>query len=129
MKVPDLTDLEQAGVHAWTGDVAALAPAAASGSFRYYAADLHGVASKVDLMKALAKGLKLPAHFGSNWDALADSLEDEDWMGDSGAVVVLQHSAPYRKAHAQDWTTLEDILAEAADYWRELKKPFWVFVH
>ncbi len=36
---------------------------------------------------------------------------------------------PYRKAHAQDWTTLEDIFAEAADYWRELRKPFWVFVH
>ena len=129
MKVPELTDLEQAGVHAWNGDAHALGSAATAGGFRHYVADLQAVNSKADLMKALAKGLKLPEHFGSNWDALADSLEDEEWLGHSGAVVVLQHSGPYRKAHAQDWTTLEDIFAEAADYWRDLRKPFWVFVH
>jgi hypothetical protein len=43
-------------------------------------------------------------------------------------VVALEHSAAYRKAHGVDWTTLEDILAEASDYWRERHKPFWVFV-
>jgi hypothetical protein len=129
MKVPDLSDLEQAGVHAWSGDAHALASAAAAAGLTYLAADLHGVNSKAELMKALDKGLKLPPHFGANWDALADSLEDDDWLHHSGAVLYLQHAGPYRKAHAQDWTTLEDILAEAADYWRELRKPFWVFVH
>jgi len=77
----------------------------------------------------LADGLGFPEHFGHNWDALADSLEDGEWLGKHGAVVVLQHAGPYRKAHAQDWSTLEDILAEAADYWRDLKRPLWVFVH
>lgn len=128
MKVPDLTDLESTGVHSWSGDAHPLASAASSAGLRHVAVDLQGVTSKSELMKALATGLKLPGHFGSNWDALADALEDEQWLGSSGATVVLQHSAPYRKAHAQDWTTLEDILAEAADYWRELRKPFWVFV-
>lgn len=129
MKVPDLTDLEQAGVHAWSGDASALASTATAGGFRYHTADLHGVTSKTELMKALAEGLKLPAHFGANWDALADSLEDDDWLGHGGAVIMLAHASPYRKAHANDWTTLEDILAEAADYWRDLRRPFWVFVH
>ena len=129
MKMPDLHDLEQAGVHVWTGDAGSLATAAAASGFRYHAADLHGVVSKTELMKALGEGLKLPAHFGANWDALADSLEDDDWLGHAGAVIVLQHASRYRKAHANDWTTLEDILAEAADYWRDLRKPFWVFVH
>jgi RNAse (barnase) inhibitor barstar len=129
MKVPDLTDLEQTGVHAWSGDAHALASAAAANSLKYHAADLHGVTNKIELMKALDRGLKLPSHFGANWDALADTLEDEDWFGHEGVVVLLQHAGPYRKAHAQDWSTLEDILAEAADYWRELRKPFWVFVH
>ena len=41
---------------------------------------------------------------------------------------VLAHAGPYRKAHAADWSTLEDILTEAADFWRERHKPFWVFV-
>jgi len=129
MKVPDLGDLEQAGVHAWTGDAKALSSAAQASGLRYLVADLSHANSKNDLMKALDSGLKLPSHFGANWDALADTLEDDDWFGNAGAVVLIQHANAYRKAHAQDWTTLEDILAEAADYWRELRKPFWVFVH
>ncbi|MDQ6620994.1 MAG: barstar family protein [Pseudomonadota bacterium] len=129
MKVPDLSDLEQAGVHAWSGDPKSLAAAAEAGGYKYSSANLHGVTSKTELMKALDQGLKLPAHFGANWDALADSLEDEDWLAHDGVVVFLEHSTAYRKAHPQDWSTLEDILAEAADYWRDLRKPFWVFVH
>jgi hypothetical protein len=128
MKLPELTDLEQAGVHAWSGDVQALIHAATAAGLRHFVADLQGVNSKADLMKSLASGLKLPAHFGSNWDALADSLEDDDWLGHTGAVIVLQHAGAYRKAHEKDWSTLEDIFAEAADYWRDLRKPFWVFV-
>lgn len=129
MKVPDLTDLEQAGVHSWSGDGKTLAAAAAAGGYKYHSADLQGVMTKIDLMKALDEGLKLPDHFGANWDALADVLEDKDWLGNGGAVVFLQHATAFRKAHPQDWSTLEDILAEAADYWRDLRKPFWVFVH
>jgi hypothetical protein len=128
MKLPDLHDLEMAGVHAWHGDPHALAGAAAAAKLRYLAADLKSVNSKVELMAALAKGCRLPEHFGSNWDALADSLEDGDWLGNSGCAIALTHTAAYRKAHGPDWTTLEDILAEASDYWRERHKPFWVFV-
>jgi hypothetical protein len=128
MKVPDLHDLEIAGVHAWSGDPHALATAAATAKLRYFAADLKGVASKAELLAATAKGLKLPEHFGNNWDALADSVEDGDWLGKTGCVIALVHTGGYRKAHGVDWTTFEDILAEASDYWRERHKPFRVFV-
>ena len=128
MKVPDLHDLEIAGVHAWSGDLHAISAAAAAAKLRYFSADLRGIASKAELLAALAKGLKLPDHFGNNWDALADSVEDGDWLGKGGCVIALPHAGAYRKAHAADWTTCEDILAEAADYWRERHKPFWVFV-
>jgi len=56
---------------------------------RYFAADLKGVDSKAALLAAVAKGLKLPEHFGSNWDALADAVEDSDWLGKSGCVIGL----------------------------------------
>ena len=128
MKVPDLHDLEISGVHAWQGDAHPLAAAAAAAKLRFVAADLKEVNSKAELLAALAKGLMLPKHFGNNWDALADSVEDPEWLGNSGSVIALNHSAGYRKAHGIDWTMLEDILAEAADYWRERHKPFWVFV-
>ena len=128
MKLPDLHDLEISGVHAWQGDTSALAAAAAAAKLRVYAADLKSVSSKAELLAAVAKGLKLPEHFGNNWDALADSVEDGEWLGKSGCVIALSHTAAYRKAHGTDWMTLEDILAEASDYWRDRHKPFWVFV-
>jgi RNAse (barnase) inhibitor barstar len=128
MKVPDLHDLEIAGVHAWLGDTQALSAAASAAKLRFLAADLKSVNSKLELLSALAKGLKLPEHFGNNWDALADSVEDSAWLGKGGCVIALVHAGNYRKAHGIDWTRLEDILAEAGDYWRERHKPFWVFV-
>ena len=128
MNIPDLHDLEIAGVHALRGEPQALAAATAAAKLRFYATDLAGVDSKVALLAALAKGLKLPQHFGNNWDALADSVEDGEWLGKHGCVIALWNSGAYRKAHGIDWTTFEDILAEASDYWRERHKPFWVFV-
>jgi RNAse (barnase) inhibitor barstar len=128
MKLPDLNDLEMAGVHAWKGDAAALAAAASAGKLSFHAADLRHVDSKAELLAALARGLALAEHFGENWDALADSVEDEQWLGRRGTVIALSHTGAYRKAHGADWTTLEDILGEASDYWRERHKPFWVFV-
>ena len=128
MKLPALADLEMAGVHAWKGDANAPAAAAAAANLRFHAVNLKDVGSKTELLAALAKGLALPEHFGDNWDALADCVEDDDWFGRRGSVIALTHTATYRKAHGPDWTTLEDILGEASDYWRERHKPFWVFV-
>ena len=79
-------------------------------------------------MDDLGKGLKLPEHFGNNWDALADCLEDDDWLGNHGIAIVFRHAAAYRKSYRVDWETLADILSEASEYWQERHKPFWVFV-
>lgn len=128
MKLPDLTDLELAGVHAWKGDAVAAEAGAGAAGLRFHGMDLAQVHTKSELLAALAKGLNLPEHFGSNWDAFADCVEDDDWFGRKGCVIALQHTAGFRKAHAADWSTFEDILGEAADYWRERHKPFWVFV-
>jgi RNAse (barnase) inhibitor barstar len=128
MKIPDLHDLELSGVHVLSGDAHPVHAAATAAKLKYFSADLKTVDSKAALLTEVAKGLKLPEHFGSNWDALADSLEDGDWVGKNGCVIVLTNAGPYRKAHGVDWTTFEDILAEASDYWRERHKPFWTFV-
>jgi RNAse (barnase) inhibitor barstar len=127
MKVPDLSDLESSGVHPWRGDTHPLASAAAAAKLAFRRVDLKDAASKADLMAALEKGLDLPDHFGSNFDALADCLEDSQWAG-RGNVIALTHTAPFRKSHGADWATLDEILAEAAEYWQERHKPFFVFV-
>ena len=128
MKLPDLAVAADAGLREWTGAHDALKAAAAAANLKYRVVDLHGVGGKNELLEALAKGLKLPEHFGNNWDALADALEDSDWLGDHGIVIVVRHAAAYRKAYAVDWEALEEILSEAAEYWQERHKPFWVFV-
>jgi RNAse (barnase) inhibitor barstar len=128
MNVPDLTQATDSGMRDWPGPPDALKAAAAAAKLRYCVVDLHGIGGKTELMTALARDLKLPDHFGSNWDALADVLEDSDWLGKNGIVIVLRHTAAYRKAHAADWDTFSDILSEAAEYWHDVHKPLWVFV-
>lgn len=128
MKPPDLAVAADAGVREWSGAHDAIKAAAATASLKFRVVDLHGIGSKNELMEALGNGLKLPSHFGNNWDALADCLEDSEWLGNHGIVVVLRHAAGYHKAHPVDWDTLHEMLSEAAEYWQERHKPFWVFV-
>ena len=128
MKIPDLGVVADAGVREWAGPHEALKLAASAAKLKCHVVDLHGVGGKGPLMDALEKGLKLPEHFGANWDALADCLEDDEWLGNHGMAIVLKHANAYRKSYRVDWETLADILSEASEYWQERHKPFWVFV-
>lgn len=128
MKLPDLAIATDAGVRSWNGAPDPIKAAAAAAKLKYCSIDLHGVGGKTELLSALEKGLKLPPHFGDNWDALADCLEDDDWLGGHGMAIVLRHAGAYGKAYRTDWETLSEILGEAAEYWQERHKPFWVFV-
>jgi hypothetical protein len=72
MKLPDLTDLEEAGVIEYHGHADAVAAAAHHAKLRYLDVDLSHADDRATLFAALAKGLALPEHFGNNFDALAD---------------------------------------------------------
>lgn len=128
MKTPDLTAIDEAGVHPWQGTAEPLKTAAAHAHLKFASVNLGKAKDRATLFGELDRVLGLPDHFGHNWDAFADVLEDRDWLGKSGRVIVLAHSAAYRKDHPTDWSTLEDILAEAAEFWQERQVPFWVFV-
>jgi RNAse (barnase) inhibitor barstar len=128
MKLPDLSVATDAGVRTWNGPADPIKAAATAAKLKFCTIDLHGVGGKSELLSALAKGLKLPAHFGDNWDALADCLEDGDWLGGHGMAIVLRHANNYGKTYRTDWQTLSEILGEASEYWQERHKPFWVFV-
>jgi RNAse (barnase) inhibitor barstar len=128
MKPPDLAVAADSGLREWSGAPDAIKSAAAAANLKYRVIDLHGVGGKNELLATLAKGLKLPEHFGNNWDALADVLEDSDWLGNHGIVVLVRHAGTYKKSYRVDWETLADILSEAAEYWQERHKPFWIFV-
>ena len=129
MKVPDLASLDDCGLREWKGPVEPIRTAAAHAGLGFAQVDLAKAKDKATLFAELDRALALPDHFGHNWDALADVLEDRDWLGRKGRVILLAHANAYRKDHPTDARMLEEILAEAAEFWNERHVPFWVFVH
>ena len=127
MKAPDLAIVDDAGVQPWTGSAEPLKTAATHAHLKLATVDLAHAKDRTALFAELDRALKLPEHFGHNWDALADVLEDRDWLGKSGRVIVLHGSAAYRREHPTDWTTLEDLFAEASEFWKERHLAFWIF--
>jgi RNAse (barnase) inhibitor barstar len=129
MKVPDLSVVDAAGVVPWIGAAEPLKSAAAHAHLRYCTVDLGKAKDRATLFAELDRALALPDHFGRNWDALADVLEDRDWLGKRGIAIVLAHAAAWKKVHPHEWATLEDLLGEAAEFWKERNVAFWVFVN
>ncbi len=128
MKVPDLSSIDDCGVRDWKGAIEPLKAAAGHAGLGFAAVDLAKAKDKATLFAELDRALALPGHFGHNWDALADVLEDRDWLGKHGRVVVLAHAGAYRKDHPTDARMLEEILGEASEFWQERHVAFWVFV-
>ncbi|MEU6284109.1 barstar family protein [Streptomyces sp. NPDC047028] len=79
--------------------------------------DLTGVTDKAGLMDRVARDLALPAWFGRNWDALADSLSDPTvWpgpAGDSGLLLVVLGWQGYAAARPEEWETARDVFTQA----------------
>ncbi len=128
MKAPDLAVVDDAAVLPWTGTLEPLKSAAVHAHLRFTQANLAPAKDRTMLFAELDRALRLPEHFGHNWDALADVLEDRDWLGKSGRVIVFAGVAVYRRDHPNDWSMLEDIFSEASEFWKERHVPFWVFI-
>ncbi|MFE6102766.1 barstar family protein [Streptomyces laurentii] len=69
--------------------------------------DLHGVTDKAAFMDRCAAALALPAWFGRNWDALAESLTD---LPGRVALVVTGWQA-YAEAQPAEWRTAQEVFA------------------
>ena len=127
MKAPDLSSVDDAGVVAWSGSAEPLKSAATHANLKLSTAEFGHAKDRAALFAELDRALKLPEHFGHNWDALADVLEDRDWLGKTGRVIVFTGTAAYRRDHPTDYATLEDIFGEACEFWKERHVAFWVF--
>lgn len=68
-----------------------------------------------ELFEALAQGLEFPDHFGDNWDALTDCLNDLSWF--EGDVLIQHVDVPLRRS--KDQRVYLEILAEAQERWNE----------
>ena len=89
--------------------------------------NLADYADREALFDRLTVALQLPADFGRNWDALADSLRDLSWLKASGFILLFDHAEGMRAASEDDFDELLDIMEEAVDYWQDEGSPFFVF--
>ena len=79
--------------------------------------DGQGIASKRDLLTAIAKAFGFPGHFGHNWDALLDCLTDFHWLPAKGYVCILLHADQVRAMGRDNWKTFLEVCSEAAVRW------------
>jgi len=66
MKPPDLTVVDNAGIHTWTGTADPIKAAATQAHLRFSAVDLGKARDRATLFAELDSALKLPEHFGHN---------------------------------------------------------------
>ena len=85
--------------------------------------DLSGAPDKEALMERIARALEFPRWFGGNWDALEDCLTDLSWSTKAGGHVLLLEGAA--KLPADECGILVDVLAAAAAWWIDRKRPFF----
>jgi hypothetical protein len=90
--------------------------------------DLAPVGNKRQLLQVIALACRFPSTFGSNWDALADSLQDMSWWPARAYVLHVSNAAVASARLRDDWAMLLEILRESARYWAFRGTTFIVFV-
>jgi hypothetical protein len=74
--------------------------------------------TKRTLLDELARALDFPAHFGKNWDAFEDCLNDLSWLEADGYLIVVTgaHAVLAREA-PEEYETFVSILEAAGREW------------
>jgi len=114
------------GVRVGENSFAAEAERSAAGEgLRIWRIDLADVDSKATLLQVIGKQLGLPEYYGRNWDSLEECLRD---LGEErgGWLIVFDHADNLQALARQDLTTLGQILADTAEFWRAEGRSFAV---
>ena len=119
--IDSVIGLHEGGVYYVPGevDVRKAQAAAKKAKLAFFHVDGRNVQRKEQLMTALATALRLPAHFGRNWDALEECLTDLEWVDGDGYVIYYDHIDGLLGAHPDQFETLVEILRDAVASWKE----------
>lgn len=119
---------ERNGVYRFPQDIGRLRAVVLGEGGMWRVVDLTGITDKQGLLGAIAQVLQFPGHFGSNWDALADSLQDLSWLSWSALVIEARGWNGFARAAADEAGTALDIARNAATYWAGRGKTFIVLL-
>ena len=128
-----LQEVNEAGTYRMNCSVDELRAAASQLVFVLFEAHLGSVKGKGEFLAAIAQAIKAPEWFGSNWDALADALNDLSWSNTSGQpapgyVLLLSNSGETLGLNTTEYAIAAEIFTEAVYFWKSQDKPFWVFL-
>lgn len=101
---------------------------AQSVGWRFFYLDGAQITDKASFLDAVAQAMSFPSHFGRNWDAFEDMVNDLSWSPAPGYVLLYDHAAPFATHAPQDFKTALDILRTAASRWQADDTPFYVLV-
>lgn len=82
--------------------------------------------TKAELLTQLAESACFPPHFGHNWDAAADCLQDLSWLPAAGYVVVGNNAGGFAASQPNLSEVLLDVLLETVDHWVRFGTNFHV---
>lgn len=125
--VDKLNRLDEVGYYRLGCPIADLKAAAQANEYAVFDVPLKGVKGKANVLNEIARAIKFPAEFGSNWDAMADSLCDVSWQPAKGYVMVLHDARANFGLSANDNEILQDIFTDTVQYWKQRNKVFWIF--
>ena len=128
MSASPTINANRSGLYCAPASVASLRKSAAAAGLTWLDMPLAAVNDKMQFLALCKTQMKLPAHFGENWDALAECLRDFEWLKSRGYVLHLSDGEAFAKAAADDYQTALDVLAEAAAFWKGKGTPFVVLV-
>jgi RNAse (barnase) inhibitor barstar len=114
--------------HIAPGQVEPLCAAARAAGLHFTRLDLTACTDKDELLARFAAAFEFPAWFGGNWDALADCLDDLEWLPGPGHVLLVEHTAELQAKAPETLATALEILAESSHAWQARGLPFWVLV-
>jgi hypothetical protein len=118
----------QSGVFLVSRALPALRKAAQRTHCAWLDVSLHGVRDKAGFLTACARDLRFPPHFGANWDAFSDCINDFAWESAGGYVIVIDNVEPFARAAPDEWATALEIMRGAADAWRVRNRTFVVML-
>ena len=119
---------KRSGVYRAPAPIDTVRKDAATAGLTWLDMPLAAVTNKQQFLALCAKQMKLPPHFGENWDALADCVRDFAWLKSKGYVLHLTSGETFARAAADDYETALAVLSEAAAYWKDKDTPFFVLV-
>ncbi len=118
---------ENSGIYVVEGDAdAGFRATAARAGLAVFELNLAAVRRKEDFLRAASKALQFPSYFGSNWDAFEECITDLSWLDADGYALLIYKPESFHECCPVEMETVRTILEDAAGYWKDQDKRFFV---